>query len=196
MTKFTTRIHLIASTNDLDNDLVYLQRIMDVIYKNSAVLTRNWIPASIARKKVTPDIEKADWEKIVNESLDAIMRSDLIIAEITLADFNQGIQTYIAAQYKKPTLVLTRADIRNRFVSGISNKFLTLQQYATEEDLDSLIGTFIKKNRIPERDLRFNMVLDRRIVKYLREKSYETGENKSEIVRNILENEIKQKDDH
>lgn len=188
MTAFTTSIHLVASGNNLENDLPYLQKIMETIYKNHAVVTRDWLGAAIARKRQSPDnIERADWINIVDESLDAIKRADLIISEITLRDFNQGIQTYMAAQYKKPTLVVTRSQIENHFISGISNKYLTVKKYSTEEELEALITSFIKQNTIPQNDLRFNMILDRRIYKYLRYKSYETGKNKSEIVRDVLE---------
>lgn len=193
MDKFTTVVHFVASGNDLENDLPYLQKIMETIYKNHALLARDWLGSAIARKKKTPDVEKVDWVQIVNESLDAIRRADLVIAEVTLSDFNQGMQTYIAAQYKKPTLVLTRVKTDGRFISGISDKYLTVKQYKTTKDIEQLVSTFIKENAIPTRDLRFNMFLDRRIYKYLRDVSYETGKNKSEIVRQTLLKAIKQR---
>jgi hypothetical protein len=195
MDKFTTLVHFVASGNDLDNDLPYLQKIMEVIYKNHALLARDWLGAAIARKKKTPDVEKVDWVHIVNESLDAIRRADVIIAEVTFSDFNQGLQTYIAAQYKKPTLVLTRSEIEGHFISGINDKYLTVKHYDTMEDIESLVSDFIAKNAIPPRDLRFNMFLDRHIYKFLRDMSYETGVNKSEIVRQTLLKAIKQRND-
>ena len=193
MEKITTVVHFIASGNDLENDLPYLQKIMETIYKNHALLARDWLANAIARKKKTPDVEKVDWVHIVNESMDAIRRADIIVAEITLSDFNQGMQTYIAAQYKKPTLVLTRSEIDRHFISGISDKYLTVKRYKTTDDIEQLVSSFIKDNAIPARDLRFNMFLDRRIYKYLRDVSYETGMNKSEIVRRTLLKVIKQR---
>jgi len=190
MDKFTTHVHLIASGNDLDNDLPYLEKIMETIYNNYAILTRDWLGAAMARKKRTPDVEKRDWASIVNESIDAIKRSDLIIAEISFSDFNQGIQTYIAAQYKKPTLIVTRSPVKDRFISGISDKYLTVKQYSTKEELELIVNTFIKQHAVPAKDLRFNMILDRRVYKYLRDKSYETGKNKSEIIRDLIDRQI------
>lgn len=193
MTAFTTYVHLIASGADLDNDLPYLQKIMDTIRKKQAIVTRDWISVIAHYKKQTPYVEQADWTNIVEESLDAIRRSDLVIAEVTLSDFNQGLQTYIAAQYKKPTLVLTRSQIEDRFISGISSTYLIVKQYSTNEELEALVSNFIQKNTIPQKDLRFNFILDRRIYKYLRDKSYDTGKNKSEIIRALLEQEIKKR---
>jgi hypothetical protein len=195
MDKFTTHVHLIASGNDLDNDLPYLEKIMEAIYSNYAILTRDWLGAAIARKKRMPHVEKGDWVSIVSESIDAIKRSDLIIAEISFSDFNQGVQTYIAAQYKKPTLIVTRSQIEDRFISGISNKYLTVKRYATIEELESIVNAFIKQHAVPSKALRFNLFLDRRIYKYLRDKSYETGKNKSEIVRALLEKEVRRRNE-
>lgn len=193
MTAFTTHIHLIASGNDFEHDLPYLQKITDTIYKNNALLTHDWIGAAIARKKRTPDVEDADWTSIVEESIDAIKRSDLVIAEVSFGDFNQGIQTYMAAQYKKPTLIVSRSPIEGMSISGIASKYTTVKRYSSEQELSDIVSKFIKQNSIPEKDLRFNMILDRRIYKYLRDKSYETGKNKSEIVRELIEREIKKR---
>ncbi|HJP80880.1 MAG TPA: hypothetical protein VJ841_00585 [Candidatus Saccharimonadales bacterium] len=183
-------VHFIASGNDLDNDLPYLQAIIDEIHNSNALIAHDWLGAAIARKKKTPDIEKVDWSHIVEQNLDAVRRSDIVIAEITFSDFNQGMHTFIASRYHKPTLILSRDDVKGHFISGIEDKYLTLKQYSTEEDLRSLIHEFIAKNAIAERDLRFNMFLDRRIYKYLREEAYETGRNKSSIVRHILQRAI------
>lgn len=193
MTAFTTHVHLIASGNDLENDLPYLQKITDTIYDNNALLMHDWIGTAIARKKRMPDIEYADWTAIVNESISAIKRSDMVIAEVSLGDFNQGIQTYMAAQYKKPTLVISRSPIKGTPISGVTNKYIKVKRYSTKQELSDLVSRFIKQNSIPEKDLRFNMILDRRIYKYLRDKSYETGKNKSEIVRGLLEREIEKR---
>ncbi len=196
MSDFTTKVYLVASANDLPNDLPYLQKIIEIIYKNRTLLTRDWIGAAIAQKRRTPDVEDNDWKAIVDESLEAIKQSDLVIAEISLSDFNQGIQTYIAAQYKKPTLVLTRTPIEGQFISGLegTNKYLTLKPYSTVDELEQIITSFINQHSIPLKDLRFNLFLDRPIFKYLRDKSYETGMNKSEIIRELIEQDIKRRD--
>lgn len=186
---------MIASGNDLSNDLIYLQKITETIYKNHAIVTRDWLRSAIARKQIDSDIENIDWVSIVNESLDAIRRSDMIIAEISYSDFNQGVQTYIAAQYKKPTLVVTRSKVKDQFISGISDQYLTIKQYSTSDELEAIVSSFIKQHTIPAKDLRFNLLLDRRIYKYLRDKSYETGKNKSEIIRGVLEKRMGQRDD-
>jgi hypothetical protein len=196
MSDFTTTVHLIASGRDFSNDLPYLAKITETIYKNQALLTRDWIGAVVARKNRADTENIVDWKTVVDESLDAIKQSDLIIAEVSLFDFNQGIQTYIAAQHKKPTLVVTRSQIEDRFISGVegTNKYLTVKRYTTADELEEIVTSFIAQYSILAKDLRFNLFLDRPIFKYLRDKSYETGKNKSEIIRELIERDIKRRD--
>lgn len=191
MEESATHVHVIASGNDLEHDKPYIEAIIETVHKSNTIVVRDWLQAAITRKKRDPDVEKADWVSIVNDSIDAIKRADLVIAEISLADFNQGIQTYISAQYKKPTLVVTRSDIDGHFISGIANQYLKIEQYETRDQLEKLVTSFIQQQTVPPKDLRFNIILNRRIAKYLRDKSYETGKNKSEIIRDLIEKKIR-----
>ena len=186
------RIRISGSGNHLSEDLTYLRKLIEIVYKNNALSTRNWIDAAITSKKEGD--EHTDWQEILSEDFEDIRRADLMVIEATHQELNQGLQTYLAAQYKKPTLVVTRSEIKNRFISGIANKYITLKQYETEDELEKIVTSFIRKNAIPEKDLRFNFIIDRRIYKYLRDKSYETGKNKSEIIRELLEREMKRRD--
>lgn len=186
-------VHIAASGNDLEHDLPYLKKIVATAYDNNAIVSRNWIDAAVARKKKIAD-EEIDWSEILNEDFEDTRHADLVIVEATAQELNQGIQTYIAAQYKKPTLLLARSNLEGRFTSGVANKYITIKSYETEDDLGKMVGKFIRQNAIAEKDLRFNFILNRRIYKYLRDKSYETGKNKSEIIRRILEQEIKRRE--
>jgi hypothetical protein len=186
------RVHVAGSGNNFAVDLPFLRKISDTIYKNHAVVTRDWIDAALAQKK-RDDGAHIDWEEVVSEDFDDIKRADLMIVEVTNQELNQGLQTYLAAQYKKPTLLVARSQVNDRFISGIVNKYISLKTYKTEEELEAIVSKFIKQNAIPEKDLRFNFILDRRIYKYLRDKSYETGKNKSEIIRELLEREIERR---
>lgn len=187
------RVHIAASGNNFENDLPYLRKVVAIVYNNSAIVTHDWIDAAVARKKRKTD-EKTDWSEIVEEDFEDTRHADLVIVEATTQELNQGIQTCVAARHKKPTLILARSKIEGCFISGITNKYITVESYKTEEDLEKIVTKFIKKNAIPEKDLRFNFILTRRIYKYLRDTSYETGKNKSEIIRELLERDIKRRD--
>src|SRR5690606_26058703 len=154
---------------------------IDTVFKNNAFITRNWIEAAIASKKQHGDA-RTDWRTIIAEDFEDIRQADLVIIEASRYELNQALHAYLATQYKKPTLIVSRTEIKNRFISGIINKYTTSEMYETEQDLEKIVSRFIKKNAIPEKDLRFNFILTRRIYKYLRDTSYETGKNKSEII--------------
>lgn len=193
MAEFTTMVHVTGSARYFDEDLEYLQAIVRTVYANHATVFREWLGAAASRQKQNPPFDSVDWASILNDNVDAIKKSDLVIVEASQARFSQGFQAYIAAQYKKPTLIVTRSETKERFISGVGNKLITLKRYSTIAELEEIITKFIKQNTIPEKDLRFNMILDRRIYKYLRDTSYETGKNKSQIVRELLEKEIEKR---
>lgn len=190
MVNFTTQVHVTGSARKFEDDAIYLQAIVQAVYDNHAIVFRNWLEAAASRTKNKIHDDDVDWESILNDNLDAIVKSDLVIVEATQARSSQGLQAYIAAQHKKPTLIVTRSQIKDRFISGVENKFITVHQYSNTDELQTIVAKFIKQNSIPEKDLRFNMILDRRIYKYLRDTSYETGKNKSEIIRELLERDI------
>jgi hypothetical protein len=187
---FTTQVHITGSARQLDQDLPFMRSIIDAVYENRAVVSQNWLDAALNRIEQKVSDQDIDWEAILSDSQESMKKSDLVIVEATQLSFSQGFQAYTAAQYKKPTLVVSRTPLANRFISGISNKLVAVQEYSTEEELKAIVAKFIKQNIIPEKDLRFNMVLDRRIYRYLRDTSYDTGKNKSQIVRELLERDI------
>lgn len=193
MASFTTQVHVTGSARKFGEDEPYLRAIMQAVYDSHAMVFRNWLDAAASRSKNAVRDQDTDWEAILNDNVEAIKKSDLVIVEATQARFSQGFQAYTAARYKKPTLVVTRTPIKGHFISGVAGKLITIKQYTTEDELRAIVGKFIKQNTIPEKDLRFNMILDRRIYKYLRDTSYETGKNKSQIVRDLLEKEIERR---
>jgi hypothetical protein len=194
MNSFTTYVHIAGSTKNTDDDLVYLEKITQTVFASHAMVFRDWVEVARSQKEKHIRDDDIDWPHILNENIEALQKTDLVIIEATQARFSQGLQAYLAAQYKKPTLIVTRSETKNRFISGIANKYISIKPYKTEKELEAIVSKFIKQNAIPEKDLRFNFILDRRIYKYLRDKSYETGKNKSEIIRELLEREIKRRD--
>jgi hypothetical protein len=189
----TTQVHMSGSANHIETDLPYLQAITRAVYASNAIVFRDWIYAASSRRKQGVIDAEADWKDILDENIKAIKKSDLVVIETTRLRFSQGLQACIASQHKKPTLLVTRSQITDYSGLEATSKFITIKHYTTEQELSDLVSKFIKQNSIPEKDLRFNMILDRRIYKYLRDKSYETGKNKSEIVRGVIEREIEER---
>lgn len=194
MPNFATQLYVTGSARNFSDDYFYLQKISEIAHANHAMVFKYWFQPESTRGKFGIHDEEIDWTSNLRESTEALKHSDLVVIEATQSRFSQGFEAYLAAQYKKPTLIVTRAEIKDRFISGVANKYISIRQYKNEDDLEKIVSKFIKQNAIPEKDLRFNFILDRRIYKYLRDKSYETGKNKSAIIRELLENEIRRRE--
>lgn len=187
-------VQIIGSAQNLKEDLPFLRNLLEAIYDNGAVVARDWISAAQNRidKNIIRDETKIPWEDVHKENSEAITRSDVVIIEATNYGFQEGFYVSQALQQKKPVLLLTRKNIRGLLIHGIRDKLLTTQHYDTNKELEKIVRRFIRTNTISTKDLRFNFFIDRHIYNYLREVSYETGKNKSELIRELLEDEIDQ----
>ena len=185
-------VQIIGNASNLKNDLPFYHAILEVIHDSGAVIARDWISAAQNRvaKDIVRDETKVEWDDVHKENSEAISRSDVIIIEATNYGFQEGFYASQALQQKKPVLLVTQKNVRGLLIHGIKHKLLTVQHYDTQDDLKKIVTKSIKANTIATKDLRFNFFIDRQIYSYLREVSYETGKNKSEIIRELLEQEI------
>ena len=185
-------IQIIGSAKNLKEDLPFYHSMLEVIHDDGAVIARDWISAAQNRldKNIVRDETKIIWEEVHKENSEAISRSDIVIIEASNYGFQEGFYVSQALQLKKPVLLITRENVRGRLIHGIKHKMLTVQHYDTQDELKKIVDKFIKTNTLSSKDLRFNFLIDRQIYSYLREVSYETGKNKSEIIRELLEQEI------
>jgi len=177
-------IHLAASLRNIDEDEHYLRRIIEVIHDHGAVLADEWLDAAITR--LTEEISVADWTLFVQKTLDAIKSADMVIIDASNYTFGQGYQMAAALEYQKPVLVVSRDDLKYRYITGFTSSLLTYKTYTNETELIKLVASFLKKNIVHTKDLRFNIFLTRRISNYLDEKSLYSGANRSAIVRELI----------
>lgn len=185
-------IHLTGSSRYLEEDLPYLQKITQLVTQNGCTLVNDWVEDARTRTEAT---NPADWPTIMNGMFDAISRSDVMIVEGTRYGFMQGYQTALALLQKKPVLVISREPLVDRSIMGVKNRLLTVEKYDSLHDLDAIVSNFIKANTISTKDLRFNMFIDRPIYNHLRNLSYESGKNRSEIIRDLIYKDMHNKDD-
>lgn len=185
-------VQIVGNAKNLNEDLPFLHAVLEVIHDSGAVIARDWISAAQNRlnKNIVRDDTKVEWSDVHKENSEAISRADIIIIEASNYGFQEGFYTSQALQQKKPVLLITRENVRGRLIYGIKHKLLSVQQYDDKDDLKKILVKFIKANTIATKDLRFNFFIDRQIYGYLREVSYETGKNKSEIIRELVEQEI------
>ncbi len=185
------KVHFIGSMTDLENNIGAFRAIVDTIKKSGAKLTREWVEGAYSTSQINDedDIETV-WPKIYRENKEAVSRADVIIAEISNRSFLVGFQVAYALQMKKPVLLLSNHN-RTRGAIGLSEneEIIKFSRYDST-NLEAIIVNFINENSSANKDLRFNFFIDRKILNYLNWASFQTGDTKSEIIRNILKNEI------
>ena len=185
------KVHFIGSMTDLENNIGAFRAIVDTIKKSGAKLTREWVEGAYSTSQINDedDIETV-WPKIYRENKEAVSRADVIIAEISNRSFLVGFQVAYALQMKKPVLLLSNHN-RTRGAIGLSEneEIIKFSRYDST-NLEAIIVNFINENSSANKDLRFNFFIDRKILNYLNWASFQTGDTKSEIIRNILKKEI------
>jgi len=185
------KVHFIGSMTDLENNIGTFRSIVDIIKKSGAKLTREWVEGAYSTNQINDedDIETV-WPKIYRENKEAVSRADVIIAEISNRSFLVGFQVAYALQMKKPVLLLSNHN-RTRGAIGLSEneEIIKFSRYDST-NLEAIIVNFISENSSANKDLRFNFFIDRKILNYLNWASFQTGDTKSEIIRNILKKEI------
>jgi hypothetical protein len=167
-------------------DTSALRRIIDATYENGGVVANDWIEPAL--ETVMSD----QWIPNIDGDRDSIQRADIVIVEASHYDFSQGFRVGIALECKKPVLVVSRLPIAGKILSWIDEELLVRKEYQSDDMLVSVVNEFIANNKIPTKDLRFNLFIDRSIHSYLEDVSRETGKNKSDIIRSAIERGIKE----
>lgn len=191
-------VHFIASRTDIEKDINYFMAIKRVVEELGHELSLDWITPTyelMQSGQYSSAINEADWKKINKDNLGALARADVVIAEATARGFSTGYQVATALQQKKPVLTLSRNnDLGGTFSTGLTSDFLRSENY-TEENLHDIVSKFIQDNTIDTKDMRFNFFIDRQIYNYLRWAAFKTGKTKAEILRELVQREIDNKED-
>jgi hypothetical protein len=188
-------VHFIASEFDIIKDIETLRNIVGVLHKHEYSLARDWIEPAYARRLKNEAFRPDDWSSVYQESLEAIAKSDVVIAEASNESFSLGYQVSYAMQQKKPILLLHKKNaVKDVFAQGLTGTYVLHKEYDDETELDEMISQFLEDNRLDNKDLRFNFFIDRQIYNYLRWASFRTGKTKAEILREMVQREIKEKD--
>lgn len=188
------KVHLIASKESLEGDIEVLRRIMAVIAEGDHALAHPWIEAAY-HEEVEEGKAVEDWGIIYRKNLAAIAQADVVVAETSYENFAVGYQIAMAIQQKKPVLLL-RHETANKetFITGVEDGWVQHSEYKDLDHLKTIVEKFLDDNDIKSKDMRFNFFIDRKIYNYLRWASFKTGKTKAEILRDLVEHEIKKQD--
>jgi nucleoside 2-deoxyribosyltransferase len=186
------KVHFITSRPCLENHIETLRQIVNVVRDNDHGLVHDWVEKAY-EQLIEHKLPIGDWSAIYRENLEAIAKSDVIIAETTYENFAVGYEVAMALQQKKPVLLLRReAADKDAFVTGVEDEWARHETYS-DATLSPIIEKFFEDNEIKTKDLRFNFFLDRKIYNYLRWAALKTGKTKAEILRDLVQQEIDKK---
>ena len=182
-------IHLVSARLNLKGNIDHLRQIVEAVHEDGHHLVIDWVEPAYNTEVKHGEAHPIDWASVYKESLDAINKADVVIADSTERSFSVGYQVAVAIQLKKPTLVLRQiGSVDSFFASGIDIG-IQYKEY-DEKNIKSLVAAFIKENDIQTKDMRFNFFIDRPIYNYLRWTSHRTGKTKAEILRELVVREI------
>lgn len=185
------KVHFITSRPSLEKDIDVLRKIISIVHAENHYLAHDWIEPAYTRL-IEQKQPIADWDNIYQQNLGAIAQADVVIAEATYENFAVGYQVAIAVQQKKPVLLLRRESAdKNAFVTGIEDGWVSHADY-NDENISGIVQKFITENDIKSKDMRFNFFIDRKIYNYLRWAAFKTGKTKAEIIRDLIERQIKE----
>ena len=187
------KVHLITSRGTLENYEKYLRKAMNVIHAENHTFASNWIDEAL-KWMHTNDYSNADWKSIYRSNLENVAETDVVIAEASFENFGVGYQVAAAVQQKKPVLLLRHGEVDgNAFATGVEDGWVRQETY-DEDNIDTIIKKFLEENDIATKDMRFNFFIDRPIYNYLRWAALKTGKTKAEILRELVQREIENKE--
>jgi hypothetical protein len=185
-------VHFIASKSDIANNIGLLRKIVTAVHEEEHKLSLDWIEPAYVRQTTRQIEGPVDWNEAYKEAIEALTKADVVIAETSQNSFGVGYQVATALQQKKPMLLLRRANAdSDAFALGPSDELMDHTTYKTDDEATKAVTKFLKDNDIQTKDMRFNFFIDRPIYNYLRWAAQKTGKTKAEILRDLVDREIK-----
>lgn len=193
--KDSLNVHFIAPKTNLADEIEFFRRIVEAIHRRGHTLAKDWLePGYLRFLNKQPD-EIIDWASSCRANIEAIPSCDVVIAEVSTKSFGVGYQVGLAASQKKPTLLLRREGIsKEAFLGGLDHTYVTKAEY-NSQTIDEIVGGFLEKDEDDLKDIRFNMLIDRKLNGYLNQSAIKTGKTKAEIIRELLTRELRESQD-
>jgi hypothetical protein len=181
-----------ASLRTIKQDISIYRRILTAVRTFGATIAHDWVETGwLHQNDHSSSKQKQDWHAFSTEAEAAAISADLVIIEASgFSSFGVGYEASLAVQSKKPTLVLIKDQQKSvSYASGLERENVYVKFY-DDTNLESSVTDFLQVNTAPNKDLRFNFVIDRRIYNHLRSKSLRMGKTKAEVLRELLLRDI------
>lgn len=180
------RIFLATATENLVNNYTPFYQIHQLVIETGNTHTSNWYTPQENNKIKPLEITSDIAEKIKK----MIIKSDLMIAEISIPSFGLGYHVCLAQMYKIPIICLYHSkyikNISPTLKSMMNDKF-SIYEY-NDKNLEEIFKQALEKS-IPKRT-RFNFNLSQKDYQYLNILAKEHKKTKTDIIHDLISEKI------
>lgn len=178
-------VYFACSSAELDKHRDDYSIITGSVYKHGHKIVEDWI-------KIATRNRENSKESILKTGIQAIKKSDVLIAEISLPSSSVGYQIALALSEKKPVLCLYSNEFGVKkppsVIEANNSPLLTICEYS-RKTVDTIISRFLTA-RIGRKLIKFNFIITSEINEYLEWASKDGKFSKSDILRDKVTSKI------
>ena len=182
------KIYFACSSGEIREHLQDYNLVRNIVLKQGHVIVDDWIERAFNQKSQTKALETVK-KSIREESIEAIGRSDVVIADVSFSSASDGFQVGLALSKKIPVLCIYSEEFGEKaapqVIQAIKSPLLLIKSY-TNKSLKNVIKDFF--DDLPENKLiKFNFIITPKISEYLNWGSEKSDISKSDFLREIIE---------
>lgn len=179
------RVFVTFSAKEYLLDKIFYSNFLKIVEECNFVIIHRWFEESLGKKK--------DPEIIFQDSVNAIVDADILIAEITKPSVGAGQQIAISIQQKKPVILCIHkkgvSQENYLFTRGMRSALKKVIYYYHWSDLKEKLIEVSSGLKL-EAFEKFNFLANKKIKTTLQKVSRDKRISQSELLRNIVEDWI------
>lgn len=125
---------------------------------------------------------------IFDQANELIGESDVIILETSTPSITIGYQIFQALKQQKNVICLYTKGNRQLFIDGIDDELFQMWEYS-EANYKKVINTALN-SLLSEKDVRYNIMLNKKMNEYLNQLSKDTKTPKAVYLRNLIRRDM------
>jgi hypothetical protein len=129
-------------------------------------------------------------QHIFSQADELMKKSDVIILETSTPSVTIGYQIFYALKLEKNVICLHKKGYRQLFLEGIDDERFQLWEYS-EQNYRKVIDVALD-NLFFENDVRYNIMLSKKMNEYLNKLSKSTKKPKSVYIRDLIRSDMKE----
>lgn len=160
--------------------------------KQGHLITDKWIESAYRNLKSSI---VGNLDEYYQRKLKAIFEADVVIAESSLKSFSVGHQITTALAKAKPVLLLKTLEQNKKvepYIEGVNSTWLIKKRYKDDTEALSHILEFLETFG-NKRTVRFNLVMSHEENSFLEDLKKQRNQNKTEIIKTLIREEMNKK---